>query len=73
MSIKERIKAPTPRFYKNLRNVGLTAAGVGTTILAAQVALPALLLKLASYLVVGGTVTSAVCQTVTGKDEQSAS
>jgi len=34
---------------------------------APQVALTAILLKLAGYLVVGGMLALAVCQTVTGK------
>lgn len=68
MSIKDRIKAPTPRFYKKLRNAGLTAVAIGTALLTSPIALPALLIKLAGYLAVAGTVTSAVCQTVTGKE-----
>ena len=68
MSIKDRIKAPTPRFYKKLRNAGLIAVAIGTAIITGPIALPALLIKLAGYLTVAGTVTSAVCQTVTGKD-----
>lgn len=68
MSIKERVKAPTPRFFKNLRNAGIALAAIGTSVVAAPVALPALLVKIAGYLVVAGTVTSTICQTVTVKE-----
>lgn len=71
MSIKERVKAPTPPFFKKLRNVGLAALAISTSVLAAPVSLPAVLIKIAGYLAVAGTVTSTVCQTVTGKDEPS--
>ena len=72
MSIKDRMKAPTPPFYKKLRNIGLAAIAISTSVLTAPVALPAILAKIAGYLAVAGTVTSAVCQTVTGKDDASA-
>ena len=69
MSIKERLKAPTPPFFKKLRNAGLAAVAISTPVLTVPVVLPAILVKIAGYLVVAGTVTSAVCQTVTGKDK----
>lgn len=69
MSIKERVKAPTPRFFKKLRNAGIAVAAIGTTVVAAPVALPALLVKIAGYLVVAGTVTTTICQTATAKED----
>jgi hypothetical protein len=63
MKIKQRIKSPTPPFFKKIRNWGLTVAAVGTTVLAAPVALPAVVLKVASYLAVAGTVASGISQT----------
>jgi len=63
MTLLQRVKAPTPRFYKKLRNAGLTLAGVGTTLLGLPVSLPLLLQQVAGYLVVAGSVASAICQT----------
>ena len=38
MSVVERVKAPTPKFFRTLRTVGLTLAAIGGAILAAPVA-----------------------------------
>ena len=67
--IVNRMKRPTPRFFKKLRNAGLILAAAGTAIVTAQVTLPALLIKIAGYLVVAGTVASAVSQTAVKNDE----
>lgn len=64
MKLLERIKAPTPKFFKVLRNVGLALAAAAGTLLAAPIALPAGIITLASYLAVAGGVVTAVSQTV---------
>lgn len=69
MSIMKRAQKPTPKFFRKLRNVGLSVAAVGASIMAAPVALPALLIKLAGYLTVAGTVMSGVSQ-VSVKNER---
>lgn len=61
--IINRVKAPTPNFFKKLRNIGIALATVAGTIAAAPVALPALVVKLAGYLAVASGVISAVSQT----------
>lgn len=58
-----RVKAPTPKFFKKLRNIGLALAAVATTIAAAPVALPAVITTVAGYLAVAAGVISAVSQT----------
>ena len=65
MKLVRRAKAPTPKFFKVLRNVGLVLAAVGGTILAAPIALPVVLTSLGVYLVVAGGVASAVSQLTT--------
>lgn len=65
-TLKQRLQAPTPRFFKQIRNVGLVLAAVSATILAAPVALPAAVVQAAGYLAVAGSVASAVSQTTTG-------
>jgi uncharacterized membrane protein HdeD (DUF308 family) len=70
MNIIKRVQAPTPKFFKVLRNIGLTLAAVGGTILAAPVALPVVVGTIAGYLAVAGGVLSAVSQITTTNDKQ---
>lgn len=65
MTITERVKTPTPRFFKKLRNAGMLLAAVSASLFAAPVALPVILLKVAGYLAVAGTVAATVSQAVT--------
>jgi uncharacterized membrane protein YgcG len=62
MNIIERLKAPTPKFFRVLRNVGLALAAVAGAIMAAPITLPAALVTVASYLTVAGGVIGAVSQ-----------
>ncbi len=68
MNILERINAPTPDFFKRLRNIGLLLAGISAAIFASPVALPAGIVAVAGYLAVGGTVLSAVSQVTTNRE-----
>lgn len=61
-SFFKRCGQDTPPFFKKLRLAGLIIAAAGTTILAAPVALPAAILTLGGYLVVGGSVATAMSQ-----------
>ena len=61
--IMNRVNAPTPKFFKKLRNIGLILAAVATTIAAAPIALPAVIIKIAGYMAVASGVASAVSQT----------
>ena len=62
MNVVERAKAPTPKFFKVLRTVGLALLAVSGSIVAAPVALPAVIVTVAGYAAVAGTVLSAVSQ-----------
>ena len=64
------MKRRTPRFFKKIRNTGLTLAAAGTAILAAPVALPALVIKIGSYLALAGAVSSAVSQTAVTNEKE---
>jgi len=61
--ILSRVNAPTPKFFKKLRNIGLALAAVAGTIVAAPIALPAEIIKVAGYLAIASGVLSAVSQT----------
>ena len=65
MNIVDRAKAPTPKFFRILRTVGLTLLAVSGSVLAAPVALPSALVSIAGYLAVAGGVISAVSQVTT--------
>lgn len=62
MNIVERAKAPTPKFFKVLRTIGLALLAVSGSIVAAPVALPAVVVTVAGYAAVAGGVLSAVSQ-----------
>ena len=62
MTIKERVKAPVPKFFKVLRTVGLSLLAVSGSLLAAPIALPAAVVSAAGYIAVAGGVLSAVSQ-----------
>jgi hypothetical protein len=64
MSILNRMQSPTPKFFQKIRNIGLILAAVSGTVIASPVALPLLVVKVAGYLAVAGTVATAVSQAV---------
>ena len=68
--IIDRAKAPTPKFFKVLRTVGLALAAVGGTILAAPIALPAIITTIGGYVAVAGGVLSAASQLTTSDDSK---
>lgn len=68
-AVLTRMKKPTPKFFKKLRNTALTVAAIGGTIVAAPVALPAIVVKVAGYLAVAGAVASTVSQTAVKNDK----
>ena len=61
-TIVNRATAPTPKFFKVLRNIGLALATIGGAILTAPVVLPAVVVTVGGYLAVAGGVLSAVSQ-----------
>tara|TARA_R110001583_G_scaffold120243_1_gene271497 strand:+ start:275 stop:508 length:234 start_codon:yes stop_codon:yes gene_type:complete len=70
MKIIDRLKQPTPTFFRKLRNIGIALAATGGAILAAPISLPTLLVTVATYLTVAGTVATAVSQAVVSDNEK---
>lgn len=68
MNVTKRANAPTPKFFKVLRTVGLSLLAISGSIIAAPIALPATIVTIAGYVAVAGGVLSAVSQ-VTVDDE----
>ena len=62
MRLKDRLKKPTPKFFKTLRNIGIALAAAGGAILAAPISMPAIIVTIAGYLTVAGTVATTVSQ-----------
>ncbi|HOX81967.1 MAG TPA: hypothetical protein PLJ60_06110 [Chryseolinea sp.] len=70
MKLIERIKAPTPKFFRVLRNVGMVLAAAGGALLASPIALPIVVVTVAGYLTVAGAVVTAVSQTAVEDESQ---
>ena len=70
MNLAERVLAPTPKWFKVLRTVGIALASVGGIIIASPVALPFGLVSAAGYLVLGGSIISVVSQTAVKSEEE---
>ena len=64
MKLIQRLKEPTPPFFKKLRNIGIILVATSGAILAAPVTLPTILVSIATYLAVAGTVATTVSQAV---------
>lgn len=70
MNLVARVQAPTPKWFKVLRNIGVALASVGGIIIASPVAIPVGLVSAAGYLVLGGSIISAVSQTAVKSEEE---
>lgn len=65
MKLIDRLKAPTPKFFKVLRNVGLGLAAAGGVIVASPIAIPTIIVTIGGYFIVAGSVATAISQAVT--------
>ena len=65
MTIMQRLQSPTPSFFKKVRRFGLMLTAISGAVLASQASLPPLLVSIAAYLGIAGSVASAVSQAVT--------
>ncbi len=70
MNLAERVLAPTPKWFKILRTVGIALASVGGIIIASPVALPVGIVSAAGYLILGGSIISVVSQTGVKTEEE---
>lgn len=68
MTLFQRAIAPTPKFFKILRNVGLGLAAASAAVMAAPVAMPAAIITAAGYVAVAGAVMTALSQMAVGKE-----
>jgi ABC-type xylose transport system permease subunit len=70
ISILERINAPTPKFFRVLRNIGLCLVAAGGVLVATPIAIPAAIVALGGYLIVAGSVATVVAQTAVEKNNK---
>ena len=68
LTLAERVMAPTPKFFKTLRTIGLVIGLVGGAILASPVVLPAAIVTVGGYLALAGSIVTGVSQTAVGKE-----
>ncbi len=69
LSLKQRWKAPTPKFWKKVQRVGILLTAVGTALATAPVALPAAIITAGAYAAFGGGLIAAMSQ-LTVEDSQ---
>jgi hypothetical protein len=70
MNVVERAKAPTPKFFKVLRTIGLALLAVSGSVVAAPVALPVALVTTATYVAtVSATIATASQLTIEDKTD----
>ena len=62
MNIIERAKAPTPKFFRILRSIGMALLAISGTIIAAPVVLPVAVVSIAGYAALAGGVISVISQ-----------
>lgn len=62
MNIVKRLKAPTPKFFRVLRTIGLAMAAAGGAIMTPPITLPAEIVALGGYFILAGSIISAVSQ-----------
>ena len=65
MKLIDRLTAPTPKFFRVLRNIGLGLAAAGGILVASPIAIPAIVVTIGGYMIVAGSVATAVSQAVT--------
>jgi len=68
LTLAQRVVAPTPKFFRLLRTIGVVVGLVGASILASPVALPAAIVTIGGYLALAGTIVTGVSQTAVGKE-----
>ena len=69
LNLVSRVQEPTPKWFRIVRDIGLALSAVGGVLVAAPVALPAAVVSVGGYLLLGGTIIGAVSQTAVSAEE----
>lgn len=70
MNTKDRLLAPTPKFFQKPRNIGLGLIGVSAVLLSSPISLPSGVILLANYISLAGGVMAAISQLTIGKEPE---
>jgi ABC-type xylose transport system permease subunit len=62
MNIKQRLLAPTPKFWKKVQRLGIALTAVGTFVATAPISLPATIVTLGGYAAFGGGLITVLSQ-----------
>lgn len=62
MTVKQRWKAQTPKFWKRVQKAAITVGAIAGVIIAAPITLPAAVLTVAGYVATAGTVAATLSQ-----------
>ena len=69
LNLISRVQEPTPKWFRIVRNIGLALSAVGGVLVAAPVTLPAAVVSVGGYLLLGGSIIGAVSQTAVSAEE----
>lgn len=64
LTVWDRLKLPTPRFFRKVRAIGAALGALGVVLTTTQVPLPAILITIGSYLILAGSVAAAISSVV---------
>jgi ABC-type transport system involved in cytochrome bd biosynthesis fused ATPase/permease subunit len=70
MSISQRWKAKTPKFWKKVQKIAITIGAIAGVLITAPVALPAALVTLSGYAITAGAVAATLSQLTIEDNEQ---
>ena len=69
LNLVSRVQEPTPKWFRIVRNIGLALSAVGGVLVAAPVVLPAGIVTVGGWLLLGGSVIGAISQTAVSAEE----
>ena len=68
MEILQRLTAPTPPFFKKVRNIGLILTALAAAVIGLPVELPAIVGNIAGVVAVAGSIMTGVSQAAVEKE-----
>ena len=68
MELIQRLVAPTPPFFKKVRNIGLTVTALAAAVIGLPIHLPEIVGNVAGVLAVAGSIMTGVSQAAVQKE-----
>jgi hypothetical protein len=68
MELIQRLVAPTPPFFKKVRNIGLILTALAATVIGLPIQLPEIVGNVAGVLAVAGSIMTGVSQAAVQKE-----